>query len=266
MKVFISHSGEKSRKAAILFKEWLPNVIQAVEPWISEDIQKGSNWRINLASALEEIKIGIICLTKSNLTAPWILFEAGALSKTKDANVCTFLLDVKPSDIVSPLADFQHTSYNKKDIKLLLETINDQLRNVNEKQLKPNVLEKAFETSWKEFDAQLKEIQKIEESIAEVKERSVNDMISEVLERIRRMEAIDRASSVITEPIILQQDSSGNLIQKMSSLKGLLEAEKRKYERMKKHPTSKKELSIQQMKINHLIDKIRQFEFNPNKM
>ena len=36
--------------------------------------------------------------------ARWILSEAGALSKTKDARVCNLLLDVKPADVVDPLA------------------------------------------------------------------------------------------------------------------------------------------------------------------
>lgn len=41
MKVFISWSGNKSHKVAMIFREWLPSVIQSLEPYVSsEDIDK----------------------------------------------------------------------------------------------------------------------------------------------------------------------------------------------------------------------------------
>jgi hypothetical protein len=84
-------------------------MIHAVEPWLSSDMEKGIRSGSEMAHALEKTKVGIICLTKENLGEDWILFEAGALSKTKDSHVCTFLLDLVPSDIKQPLAQFQHT-------------------------------------------------------------------------------------------------------------------------------------------------------------
>ena len=45
MKIFISWSGEKSRRIALMLREWFPNVLNAVEPFVSsEDIAKGSRW------------------------------------------------------------------------------------------------------------------------------------------------------------------------------------------------------------------------------
>ncbi len=44
MKVFVSWSGNDSRKAAELIKRWLPNVIQEVEVWVpTHDIGKGKS-------------------------------------------------------------------------------------------------------------------------------------------------------------------------------------------------------------------------------
>lgn len=83
MKVFISWSGDVSRRAAMALKDWLPNVIQTVDPFVSsENIQKGARWFTDVGAELEAAKFGIICLTPDNLTAPWLLFEAGALSKS----------------------------------------------------------------------------------------------------------------------------------------------------------------------------------------
>ncbi len=43
MKVFISWSGELSHKVARIFRDWLPNVVQILEPYVSsEDIDKGN--------------------------------------------------------------------------------------------------------------------------------------------------------------------------------------------------------------------------------
>src|SRR5258708_35734875 len=92
--VFISWSGERSKHAAEALRKWLPIVLQAAKPGISSsDIDKGSRGLDEVGKALEGMKVGIICLTPENLTAEWILYEAGALSKTLDAKtrVCTYL-------------------------------------------------------------------------------------------------------------------------------------------------------------------------------
>ena len=82
MKVFISWSGEKSHKIANILREWMPCVIQSIKPYVSsKDIDKGARWSTDIAKELEDSYFGIICVTKSNINAPWINFEAGALSK-----------------------------------------------------------------------------------------------------------------------------------------------------------------------------------------
>jgi hypothetical protein len=37
MKVFLTWSGTKSKRIAEILRDWLPNVIQALEPWISSE-------------------------------------------------------------------------------------------------------------------------------------------------------------------------------------------------------------------------------------
>jgi hypothetical protein len=57
---------------------------------------------------LEESKIGILFLTNENLQAPWLMFEAGALSKRiGDSKVCPILFGLKATDVTDPLAQFQ---------------------------------------------------------------------------------------------------------------------------------------------------------------
>lgn len=83
MDIFLSWSGIKSKKIAKAFKEWLPTILQALKPFYSsEDIAKGKRWSPELAKKLNDNNYGIIIMTDENTQAPWILFEAGALSKT----------------------------------------------------------------------------------------------------------------------------------------------------------------------------------------
>jgi len=199
MKVFLSHSGIRSLKLAKLFQEWLPNVIQNIDPWISDDIKKGKLWRGEISKELEDTKIGIICLTQTNLISPWILFEAGALSKTHDANVSTFLLDNEPSDISGPLADFQHTVLEKEDIRKLIGEINDQLKMMNEKPLAQQRLDTAFERYWKDFEDPALDIKSSKEGKEEIKrtKRGKEDILEEVLDRLRRIESVQNSSGFV---------------------------------------------------------------------
>ena len=68
MKVFISWSGDTSFKVAEVLKEWLPCIIQDVEPYFSSaDIDKGARWSSDIAKELEAADFGILCVTKDNI-------------------------------------------------------------------------------------------------------------------------------------------------------------------------------------------------------
>ena len=99
MKLFISWSGERSRTVANAFRDWIQSVINDVNAWVSdEDIAKGANWPINLQRELHDAKFGMICVTPENVAEPWILFEAGALSRAIDqanVRVCPYLLGLE---------------------------------------------------------------------------------------------------------------------------------------------------------------------------
>jgi len=163
------------------FESWLNHVIQAVEPWISSDIDKGARWSPEIADRLEKSKVGIICLTKENLSAPWILFEAGALSKTKSAYVCTFLLDIQPADVQQPLGQFQHTTLEKEDIKRLIKTINRAVQESGERPLGDGVLDDIFETFWPKLNEFLTQLSN-QVVPDEPPQRADRELLQEILE------------------------------------------------------------------------------------
>ena len=110
MEVFISWSDKRSKHIALSLKQWLPEVLQAVKPWMSDtDIESGQKWQKRILTTLEVCKFGIICVTPENQAKPWLNFEAGALSKTlgSETYVCPYLYDMEPGDLVGPLTQFQ---------------------------------------------------------------------------------------------------------------------------------------------------------------
>ena len=155
VKVFISWSGERSKKIAETLKKWIKHVIQSIEPFVSsEDIQKGARWSTDIAKELQDSNFGILCVTKDNFKAPWLLFEAGALSKTMDkALVVPLLFDLRPSDLSgSPLLQFQATPFSKDEIKKMINTLNE----ANEKKL--DDLDEVFEKWYPDLESALEKI------------------------------------------------------------------------------------------------------------
>jgi hypothetical protein len=198
MKVFISWSGELSCKLAESLKDWLPRVLQSVKPFFSQDIGKGSRWGHDIAKELQDSSIGIFCITKSNLKAPWIMFEAGALSKYIDSSsVCSILFDgVTNADIVGPLTQFQASTFSKKDIKELIQTINNALPNGK---LEPMTLEDTFEKWWPELEQKVQSILSKESTEDQVPKRQDREILEEILELSRQTQTKIDSNSFINE-------------------------------------------------------------------
>lgn len=185
MKIFLSWSGVKSHKVALILEKWIPRIIQSVKPYVSSEMSKGIKWDEDIGKQLEENHFGIICLTKENLKSEWIHFEAGALSKTKGfANVCTFLLDINPTDVKPPLASFQSTKNEKGDIYKLVQTINSKLSLNNETSLEETFLNETFETFFHKLDTGLSEIKGLTvQENAEI--RTDKELLEEILQNVR---------------------------------------------------------------------------------
>jgi hypothetical protein len=147
MKVFVSWSGKRSRLYAEKLVEWLPRVINALKPWMSDkDIGAGIPWFEKIGKTLASNKIGLICVTPENMDAPWLTFEAGALSKAfKAARVCPILFGLDPAELTGPLSQFQSTKFEEKSMRKLLNDLND-LRGSSK--LDKEILEDTFNLRW----------------------------------------------------------------------------------------------------------------------
>lgn len=183
-KVFISWSGDLSRKLAETLRDWLPSTLQYVKPYFTpEDIEKGTKWGSEIAKELENSNIGVICLTRDNTEKPWILFEAGALSKSiEKGRVCTLLFDLDAADVKGPLTNFQGTRFIKEDFKRLVVTINSA---AGDARLESAVLDDVFDMWWPQLESKVNQILKSHEKGAKKEKRSDRDILEELLELTR---------------------------------------------------------------------------------
>ncbi|GHJ11811.1 hypothetical protein TPA0907_61780 [Micromonospora humidisoli] len=186
MKVFISWSKPVSLALGLVLRDWLPEVIQSMEPWVSsEDIDKGQRWRAEVGTKLGELGQGVLCVTPENQREPWLNFEAGALAKSLDnARVRPVLLGLQPSEVTGPLAQFQATvASDHDDMFRLIASLNAACA----APLDGTRLERAFERNWPDYVKRLASLPSAA-PLDELPQRSQDDMIGEILERVREVQ------------------------------------------------------------------------------
>ncbi len=191
MKLFISWSGRVSEQAAQALREWLPNVIQSIEPFhSSEDIRKGQRWSAEIGNQLEGTSFGILCVTPSNAGSPWLNYEAGALSKNiGDAKVIPLVFGMRPGDLpAGPLTQFQGASTTEEDVLKIVTSLNE----AGNQPLPDDRLKMIFEKWWPDLDAELKKVVEQAESGEQVQAKTnpASDPLIEVLELVRAQSRI----------------------------------------------------------------------------
>jgi hypothetical protein len=73
LRVFISWSLPLAQEVALTLRDWLPRLIQDVNPWVSsKDIEKGKFWHREVINSLEGSTVGIPIVTPANTDRPWL--------------------------------------------------------------------------------------------------------------------------------------------------------------------------------------------------
>ena len=136
----ISWSGRRSQLIARALKSWLRCFDPEFDPWMSTtDLTAGKPWSDELLHYLETADAGILCITPENLNSPWLIFEAGALSRNQ--TVIPYLIDVSPDDLPSPLQRFQAAAATEDGTLRILKALG--LRTA-----KPSMTVLLFEKLW----------------------------------------------------------------------------------------------------------------------
>lgn len=211
MKVFISWSGHRSHTVAVALHKWLKRVIQALDPFLSSaDIESGAKWHLSLGDELEKCDFGVIVLTPENKNKPWIIYEAGAISKTQQiAKVVPYLVGLRRADLSGPLAHFQAVDATEDGTLKLLQSINLSLGVKKQTILDEEMLRETFQRWWSDLETELKEAQnlKIEDENSDSLPRNPDEMLSELVELSRNMsQSIEQISlRNITERVMNRQ-------------------------------------------------------------
>ena len=245
MKVFLSWSGSRSHKVALVFRDWLPAVIQEIVPYVSsEDIDKGARWSTDIAKELSDSKFGILCVTRDNINAPWLTFEAGALSKTMDkAFVSPFLFDIKRSEVDGPILQFQSTIFEKEDLKKLVVTLN---KACEKNGLGDERLNKAFDVWYPTLEADLKKLRDVEaadpdtDGTGELQTPKAQEILEEILELSR-----------INQKLIRSPD--GALTSNLDEMSGLLRTLSERIKRFDDPMTMRRTRKLHPMMLDELI-------------
>lgn len=182
MRIFISWSGQRSHALAHLLRKWIPPILNYATPWFSAaDVTAGSRWNHVLADQLEQSRFGLICLTSDNVASPWLIFEAGCLAKSvRESRVVPILLDLEPSQIGGPLAQFQARKATKSGLLDVLVSVNQAAETPSRH------VDVVFEGLWPGIERELAEIPHAE---TEQPSRSQDQLVEELVLTVRSLDA-----------------------------------------------------------------------------
>ena len=229
--VFLSWSGKIGKDVAEVLFDWLPDVIQEIDPFISTGIAKGMPWESEVDKSLQDSGVGVIIVTKDSLTSPWLHYEAGALSQRvqnrKDPRVATFLHKLAHDEVQPPLSNRQGTlGSSKEDVFKFIQSIYG-LCNVKLNDLKlrgafervyPDLEERLSgipETAEEESSELIKGVEPAEptidlgESFAEISRKV--DRLARTLELVTRSESAVDMNKVILKRLIDAVLNNGEL-------------------------------------------------------
>ena len=196
MKIFVSWSGDRSKAVAQALERFLPDVVDGVKIWFSDqDISPGSRWNSELSKELQNNSFGIICLTPENLDSRWVLFEAGALSKSMaNSRVIPYRLGLDPADIPPPIGQFQGLNADKDGTWSLVSSLHE----ASKESADTDRIERRFKKFWPDFEAQIAEIPTPKEKKSS--HRPDRELLEELLEIVRDLKT-DRARIEREEPV-----------------------------------------------------------------
>jgi len=215
IQIFVSWSMPASRVTAERAHEFLRKLFPTFKFFISsENISSGQRWFDVVSDKLSKCTIGIIVVTRENITRPWIHYEAGALAKlVEKSRVMPLLCGLGPSAIAeTPLSAFQASELSKAGIKRIADSIRE---HTDYAQSETDFVEH-FEMLWARLGADLCAVAPGADDVsskpisAKPKSPSQADLsaqISQLTEIVRSMEA-RLPSKVASEDDLAKMSSS----------------------------------------------------------
>ncbi len=187
MKVFVSWSRDLSKDVALALREWLPLIFDGIEVWASDsDIEAGERGLAKIESELSDTRFGIVVVTAENQEAPWLNFEAGALSRVvndEEHRVVPLLVDLdSPASLTGPLSQFQAKMATEDGMRGLVRSI------ATVRGVERSLADARFEGFWPQFEPKVAAAKKnAKKPAAELVRRPLADVMDEVLLHVRAL-------------------------------------------------------------------------------
>src|SRR5262249_1355032 len=121
--IFISWSGSRAKAIAAELKNFFADVVQLPAFFSDNDIPNGEDWFQELRRALNDACLGVVVLTPSNLFAPWLFYEFGAIRALANRKCCPILFGLKQSELPGPLRQAQAVEFNREKMHQLIGQI-----------------------------------------------------------------------------------------------------------------------------------------------
>jgi len=175
--VFISWSKSASLEIAKLLKPFLEDVLGTATIFMSQAMEGGSRWAMEIPQHLEICNAGLVLVTPENRHEPWLHFEAGALSKHIDGSrVVPLLCGSSVGEIQgTPLSMFQAKNFDHDDLLEICTLFGATFA------IPEEAVRRRFERNWVELESEVVPItQKSGEPAGQL---SLSDVMA-VVERI----------------------------------------------------------------------------------
>jgi hypothetical protein len=187
LKLFISWSGALAKGVANDLRAWIPLVSDKVKPWMSDqDIEAGQRAMNRIEAELEDTGFGIIVVTQENRAAPWLNFEAGALSKAittdREQRVAPLLVDIdSAAQLTGPLTQFQANTFGIEGIRSIMRSVGS-VAGVPQEMVDARV-----EMSWSRLADSVEKTRALVNIQKAAPKRTTDEMLEEVLSLMRDM-------------------------------------------------------------------------------
>jgi hypothetical protein len=161
------------------------------------DIGAGQRGLTTIERELAGTSFGIIVVTRQNQDAPWLNFEAGALSKVVqqdlETRVAPLLVDISnPSQITGPISQFQAKLFSMTGLLELVQGI-AAVAGADAAQV-----EKRFNAFWPDLETTVSRAVELDEIVGESISRPVPEMVEEVLNIVRAMRSEQQPPALLS--------------------------------------------------------------------
>lgn len=177
---FISWSGAQAKHVARALHGWLPLVVPACEPFVSDiDVASGSRWFSTIQDELEGAKFGVAVLSPENVEKPWVMFEVGALAKGVGQVTPYCIGGLAKEKVGGPLGNIQGLNATEEDTGDLVRDLAAALDDEHLDRVKDR-----FTAFWPQLEEKLDSMPALEEGAPENPD-AVRSMLEEILQLSR---------------------------------------------------------------------------------